>query len=1037
VYIRTAILGLLMLLARGVAAQPVAPAVVEEGRVVDVATAEAVVVETPNGAQPAVAQVSKPPGQPGKSPGQPGNQPGQPGQPPKGGKPGESGEKKEGESGEKKEESSAAVKRPDKPPRVPDPREFDVKLDDQGRVPPFNFIGQAWPDVLQWVANVSKCSLDWQELPSDYLNLTTQRPYSLDEVRDLVNRHLNARGYTSIQSGEVLSVFKIDKLDPSLVRRVAEDELYDLKPYDFVKVSFELPAGMDVEKAKDDVKQLLSPTAKIFPLVSSKRLLVMDSVANLRTVSELLNQERMVEDGRIVPKEIVLKHARPQKVIEILYVILGIDPKAKPAQTDPQAQQQLMQQMQQMQQQGRNVAKLMPKEDVPKVYLAYNRHRNSVLVNAPPEQLKIIERTITYLDVPFGTATDAAVLGATGSDERTMKKYPLTTLDPDQFVATLEEIGGLSPMAEFKADEDSRVLFAMATAADHARISGLLDQFDGSGRQFEVVWLRKHPADAVAATINTLMASQTQREDRNRYYDPWDYDWREREERRRRQQVKGFGVDADIERNRLLLWANEAEMKRVRDLLVKLGELPGGPTNMRPVRVIAPADAKDTAALLEKLRAAWPAAGGNPLIIKGPSAKPAAPTAKPDDDKKPAATEPAASTSAAMGDRSAEAAPPSRVAARFAQLDAAAASPAGGNGVAAAPESVIEPQSKPTDFVEDPTSPAPVTVTVTEDGRLMLSSSDPAALDRLEELIEELAPPQRRFHVFPCRHIRAAEMWYDLTDFFKEDLEGGDKSYIRDWNGFMVPMNNQKESGSGLAKRRKLMITYDRPSNSILVANANATQLAEIQQLIEQFDKPSGTDSVEVRQTAAIKIQYSRPSIIAAAVKEVYRELLSKRDKEFERGDKREEKSATEHMTVINYGGSGDGNGSGRPTPVRIGFDGALSLGADDVSGVLIVSAQKAIFDDIVRMVRELDNEAAPKTTVHVHHVNGNVSAKAIQQALDKAVGKAWLGNRPEQQPAQTGQEGDKKGQKNRNNNRGDQQNNNNSGNEGNNNEGQ
>jgi hypothetical protein len=205
------------------------------------------------------------------------------------------------------------------------------------------------------------------------------------------------------------------------------------------------------------------------------------------------------------------------------------------------------------------------------------------------------------------------------------------------------------------------------------------------------------------------------------------------------------------------------------------------------------------------------------------------------------------------------------------------------------------------------------------------------------------------------------------------------------------------------------------------VANANATQLAEIQQLIEQFDKPSGTDSVEVRQTAAIKIQYSRPSIIAAAVKEVYRELLSKRDKEFERGDKREEKSATEHMTVINYGGPDDGSSTGRPSPVRIGFDGALSLGADDVSGVLIVSAQKAIFDDIVRMVRELDNEAAPKTTVHVHHLNGNVSAKAVQQALDKAVGKAWLGNRPEQQPAQTGQEGDKKGPRNRNNNQGEQ----------------
>lgn len=498
---------------------------------------------------------------------------------------------------------------------MPDPREFDVKLDDQGRVPAFNFIGQAWPDVLQWFAKISKCSLDWQELPNDYLNLTTQHPYSIDEVRDVINRHLSARGFTSIQTGEELRVFKIEKLDPSLVRRVKEDELYDLKPYDFVKVSFELPSTMEVDKAKDDVKQVLSPSAKILPLVSSKQLLVLDSVANLRTVSELLNQERMVQDGRIVPKEIVLKHARPQKVIEILYVILGIDPKGKPAQTDPAAQQQQMQMIQQMQQQGRDVSKLL-KGDQPKVYLAYNRQRNSVLVNAPPEQLKIIERTITYLDVPYGSSADAADAGATGRTERTMKKYPLTTLDPRQFLMTLEEIGGLSPMTDLKVDDDSRILFAMATAADHAKISGLIDQFDGSGRQFEVVWLRKLPADAVAASINTLMGSQAQKEDRNRYYDPWDYDpWCEREERRKKQ-IKGFGVDADIERNRLLLWANEAEMKRVRDLLVKLGELPGAQTDSRPVRLIAPADAKDTAAIIEKLCAAWPASGSNQLIIK-------------------------------------------------------------------------------------------------------------------------------------------------------------------------------------------------------------------------------------------------------------------------------------------------------------------------------------------------------------------------------------------------------------------------------------
>lgn len=973
------------------------------------------------------------PVQPGAPPGaQPPGQPGQPGQPPsQPGKLGDGKGGKPGEAGDKQGEGSATVKRPEKPPRVPDPREFDVKLDDKGQVPPFNFIGQPWPDVMQWLANVSKCSLDWQELPNDYLNLTTQRTYSLDEVRDLINRHLSARGFISVQSGELLSVFKIEKLDPSVVKRVKEDELYDLKPYDFVKVSFELPEGMEVDKAKDDVKQVLNPTAKIFPLVSSRQLLVMDSVANLRTVSELLNQERLIKEGRIVPKEIVLKHARPQQVIEILYVILGMDPKGKPAQTDPQMQAQMMQQMQQMQQQGggRDMSKMMKQSEQPKVYLAFNRQRNSVLINAPPEQMKVIERTITYLDVPFGADSGAATAADVGSTERVMKPYTLTTLDPSDFRRTLEEIGGLSPYAEFKTDDDTRTIFAMAPESDHVKIKNLITQFDGSGREFEVIQLRRLPADAVAASINNLMGTPGEKEDkgRNYGYSPWDYDpYRERQESRKKQ-TKAFGCDADIERNRLLLWANEHEMKRVHDLLVKLGEISGGQADARPVRVIAPADAKDTAALLEKLRTAWSSSGGNELIIKAPPAPKPAPEVKTESTEKPAA----APDEEPSPDRATHLQSPGRVPARFAQVDAVAATTDNPNN-----ETATAPVAKPTEPPAKEPAP-PVTITVTEDGRLMLSSPDTAALDRMEEMIEELAPQEKRFKIFPCKYIRASEMWYDLTDFFEDELKSKSGEMIRDWNGFLIPTGNDKDkAGTGLSKRRKLMITYDRPSNSILVANASNTQLAEIQQLIEQFDKPAKSDSVEIRQTAAIKIHYSKPSVIAAAVKEVYRDLLSSRDKEFDRGDKREERSSTERTTILSFGPqSSSGSDADRKSAIKIGFDGALSLGADDISGVLIVSAQKGIFDDIVRMVRELDNEAAPQTTVHVHHMSGNVSAESVQKALDKAVGRAWLGSRPEQQPNQTGQEGDKnRGENNQN--RGDRRrgNNGNNNNDGNNN---
>ena len=50
--------------------------------------------------------------------------------------------------------------------------------------------------------------------------------------------------------------------------------------------------------------------------------------------------------------------------------------------------------------------------------------------------------------------------------------------------------------------------------------------------------------------------------------------------------------------------------------LVKLGEIPDGQQDPRPVRFIQPEDEQPTAELLEQLRDAWSASGGNELIIK-------------------------------------------------------------------------------------------------------------------------------------------------------------------------------------------------------------------------------------------------------------------------------------------------------------------------------------------------------------------------------------------------------------------------------------
>ena len=78
----------------------------------------------------------------------------------------ESAEKKD-DSSEKKdgEASTEPTQRPTEPPKPPDPKELELRPDEDGKIR-FNFTGQPWSGVLQWLADVSHMSLDWQELPA-------------------------------------------------------------------------------------------------------------------------------------------------------------------------------------------------------------------------------------------------------------------------------------------------------------------------------------------------------------------------------------------------------------------------------------------------------------------------------------------------------------------------------------------------------------------------------------------------------------------------------------------------------------------------------------------------------------------------------------------------------------------------------------------------------------------------------------------------------------------------------------------------------
>jgi len=916
----------------------------------------------------------------------PGSQPGAAATKPDDKKDGDKEEKKEGED----KESSDSIKRPDKPPRVPDPREFDVKPDKDGRIL-FNFYGQGWPDVLQWLANISDYSLDWQELPKDYVNITTTRKYTIPEAHELFNRLLLERGYTMIPQGHILSVVRISKVDPSLLPRVEDESgLMDLPAHQIVKITFKLPEKLKADEAAKDVKSLLSQHAKVQPLLATNRLLVIDAVINLREVSQLINAEHAAATGHTVPKEFPVHFARADRVADQVMILLGLDPSSRRTPQELQVEQQRLQLFQQMQQRGKDVTKFLRQGGAPPIFLAVNDRNNSILANAPAAELKTIERAIQYLDVPSGSVPGGSGLGA---NELSMEKYQLVTISPQSVLDALEAIGDLDPRTRVRTDTEADVIFANATARDHAKIKAMIDNLDGSGRQLEVIWLRRLPAIAVAETLHKLMVGEKEekKNDRRSYYDYYSY----RSSRGEEKKDKGeFRVDADVERNRLLLWCTEAELAEVKKFLEKLGEIPGRSGNPNTVRFLEPRSAEDTAKLLQQIQRAWQ--GPNQLNVTVPEAKAESSSNDKPEPKSKVQTPNAKTTSVDQASVFVAV----QAADEASQVEASAESKSSPDKAAAtSPLPAATEQD-----AEQPAAPG-ITVVVTPDGRIMLHSRDTAALDQLEDLMASLSPPAPNFKVYYLKNGFASLVTLNLEEYFEEEKGNADEdeNWWRAYYGF-----NFKDSGgdTGLSTQRKIRFIYDIDTNSILVANASPFQLATIDALIEIYDKAPSEDSYSARAFEIFKLEYSQADSVAKTIKEVFRDLLSSKDKDFQQEQKGEKQGSGAASNYYRIYGSGMSNDKDKkPSMVKASFEGALSVGIDDISNTVIVSAQEEWMPSISAMIKYLDENAKPQTAVATHEVSGRVNVEALKTALSGILGEAWIGQRPpklnNQQPQQ------------------------------------
>jgi type II secretory pathway component GspD/PulD (secretin) len=945
---------------------------------------------------------------------------------------------------EKKEDKKEGPKEPVGPPPVTRPPAMDnpavladqrMRVDDKKHEVSFNFMEAPWPFVLDEVARVSGMTLDWNTLPGDALNLRSSGKYPITQARDMINAQLLSRGYSMVvdPKAQAITVLNLDSLSTALVPRVAPEDLENLPPHELVKVSFHLD-WLPAEKAVEEFKPMMSPKGKLFPLKATNRLEAIDAVENLKEIARLLDDEQKGSGDHGV-KIFELRYTRAADVVDQLQTFLNLKKEQNPT-PNPQGQQGMMMGMQ-MQPGQQPQPNPQPNQAAkPEIRLLALQRNNSVMVNAPPEQMGIIRSAIFRMDVPSERPS-------LSENNQLMHVYRLATLDPEAMINMLESVGDLDPQTKLEADKKNRAVIAYATPRDHKAIAATVLNLDGTDRELHVLRLRKLDADMVAGTIRALLVGEDKKQDNNSGGGRWGrFNFfgggnNQQEE----QPTTKFRVEADVVSNRLLVFSNKIELEQVEKCLAQLGEVPRKEGSSETLRVLDFGGSDDEQQLLEKIRRAWPSMGkdGNKLIIDVPAKRPA--KAAPDDSakeqlpvvpKKEPATAPSASSTehsvplpgGKLPIRMADLEQVTQLAQADSKKDAPQTAPPAdtqgppsrrggrhGRMVRPLPDATSAPLSdragaEPKAQSADSVPGDPIYITRGVDGKLVISSRDTRALDELEELMAKLAPPRKDYDVFYLQYTTAASMRIMLDDFFSvEKKESSADKNFRRWSWWDDSSDNKKDDTPRLSQRKPLKFIDDDATNSILVQGATSEQLRRIGDIVKLYDRPEKPNTRASRITQIFQIKHNKASVVSDMIKDLYKDLLSANDKALESYNQSKNQGGRggRFATILDFGEHED---NGKLNQGR--FKGYLSLASNDSTNTVMVSCPSVLMPAIEQIVDRLDQAAVPVVqSFQVLKIDRGIDAAALQKKLTDmlkpttAPGEVKPGEQPNQQPGQ------------------------------------
>jgi len=289
---------------------------------------------------------------------------------------------------------------------------------------------------------------------------------------------------------------------------------------------------------------------------------------------------------------------------------------------------------------------------------------------------------------------------------------------------------------------------------------------------------------------------------------------------------------------------------------------------------------------------------------------------------------------------------------------------------------------------------------------LIVTSEDPKALAQFESIMRMVADQSATTGeptVFYLQFIKAAAAAELLDGILTGQSSGGSGggggggllgSMLGEMGGGLIGNllggggggSSSSSSATPLATG-EVSIVPD-PRLNALIVQANGTDLALVEQLLEVIDQEDSPLDVSTRgKPRLIKVEYQDAAGVATIVKELFADRMQQAG-----GGQQRQPTPQEFLQALRGGGGGrGGRGGGSQSELK---ESAMTISVDTRSNSLIVTSTQGLYDEVKAAVELIDQAGADTEEVtEVVAIEGNLNPTIINTALASVFGSQVKSN--------------------------------------------